>query len=293
MRPRRTWVTFSPSLVRSVSQGGRRCGLSVRRLADAGEDDLVVAHDGGDERLALGRVLVGDLADRSLLRVDRRTTPRSRSSMSRSLSVWLLEHRPEAHLEERDPAVGGARGDEVPGRLREAAVTAAPSRPGIGISPVQRAVRAAEEDDAARPASPRRGTSGTRRRRPRAAPRHARRRRPRPGRACPASLPSRPGRAASPPPKMKTKMKRTLRMMKTPPKVMTPVAARSRSLTRRDPLGRGRHPLANAEAGGGHVSGSGDVRRGGASGPATARACYSSFFSSSRRSRRGAGGSRP
>ena len=46
----------------------------------------------------------------------------------------------------------------------------------------------------------------------------------------PLALPPRKSGIASA--KMKMKMKRTLRMMKTPPKVITPVAARSTSLTR-------------------------------------------------------------
>ena len=106
-------------------------------------------------------------------------------STSRSVELCVLVLGPEAHLQQRDAAVGRADGDEVArAALRDARVTVAPSSP--GDRRLAGAARRRSSDGSSTRAvrrRPRRRTSGTRRRRSRALRRRGRARRPRGGSA--------------------------------------------------------------------------------------------------------------
>ncbi len=82
-------------------------------FVDLDDGDLVVGHERRDRLLPL-HLVVDHLAHRALRRVDREEAPLPHVEVEvHELLVLVL--RPEADLVERDPAVGRAGGDEVPG----------------------------------------------------------------------------------------------------------------------------------------------------------------------------------
>ncbi len=255
-RARRAWSRASPGARRPR----RRCATpALRRRPEPRPRSC--------GRPSPGRRLRGSVAWRNRAR----RWPRSRTDSSRSTSFWSCVPGDEADLLQAHAAVTGAKSDVLADQAARGTREGKGVRRGGGQLARERSVRGLEEDRApigqdlvevhlvfvdaedeglvrSRERGRRRGHRGGRGAEGAllaAAGTRARF-------TVPFASPVAGRKSGSASPRMNTKMNNTATMMKMPPKVMTPTASRSRSLTRRmrEPCAARRSRMLAAWAGG-------------------------------------------